>query len=64
MEVINAMHDAISKLTPRQQEIVNLMYFDGLTQEEIRKKLGIAKSSMSEVFARIHASLKRFYEKN
>ena len=55
---------AISKLTPRQQEMVKMIYFEGKSQEEVRLYYGIAKSSMSEAIQRIHATLKKFLEKN
>ena len=57
------LHKAIRQLTPRQQEVVKMIYFEGKTQEDVRKRFGIAKSSMSEVMDRIHASLKKILEK-
>lgn len=57
------LHKAIKRLTPRQQRIVRMVYFEGKTQEEVRKRLGIAKSSMSEIMDRIYTSLKKFLEK-
>ena len=63
LEKGQALHKAIQQLTPRQQEIVRMIYFEGKTQEEVRKYYGIAKSSMSEVMGRILLSLKRFLEK-
>lgn len=62
-EEYSELHKAVRQLNPRQQEVVKLIYFDGKTQEEVRKNLGIAKSSMSEIMDRIHASLKKFLEK-
>lgn len=58
------LHKAISQLTPRQQEMVRMIYFEGKTQEEVRAYYGIAKSSMSEAMQRIFDSLKKFLEKN
>ncbi|MBQ4268928.1 MAG: sigma-70 family RNA polymerase sigma factor [Clostridia bacterium] len=58
------VHKAISQLTPRQQEIVKMIYFEGKTQEEVREYYGIAKSSMSGALQRILASLKIFFEEN
>ena len=63
LEKGQALHKAIQQLTPRQQEIVRMIYFEGKTQEEVRKYYGIAKSLMSEVMGRILLSLKRFLEK-
>ena len=58
------LYKAISQLTPRQQEMVRMIYFEGKTQEEVRAYYGIAKSSMSEAMQRIFDSLKKFLEKN
>ena len=55
---------AILRLTPRQQEMVRMIYFEGKSQEEVRRYYGIAKSSMSEAMQRIYASLKKFLEEN
>ena len=63
LEKEQALHKANQQLTPRQQEIVRMIYFEGKTQEEVRKYYGIAKSSMSEAMGRVLLSLKRFLEK-
>ena len=57
------LYKAISKLTKRQQEFVGLIFFEGKTQEEVRKKYGIAKSSMCEAMNRIYATLRKFLKK-
>lgn len=58
------LYAAIAKLTPRQKELVRLIYFEEKSQEEARKQLGIAKSSMAEAMQRIYATLRKFLEKN
>ncbi len=58
------LYNAIAQLTPRQQEIVRMIYFEDKSQEEIRKSLGISKSSMSEAVQRIYATLRKILEKN
>ena len=63
-EEYEKLYKSIAHLTKRQQEFVKLIYFEGKTQEEVRKKYGIAKSSMSEAMKRIHATLKNFFEKS
>lgn len=55
---------AILRLTPRQQEMVRMIYFEGKSQEEVRRYYGIAKSSMSEAMQRIYVSLKKILEEN
>ena len=62
-EEYSKLHKAIKLLTPRQQEIVKMVYYEGKTQEEVRKHFGIAKSSMSEAMDRIHATLKKILKK-
>mgnify|MGYP000002236638 FL=1 len=57
------LYEAISKLTLRQQEFVRLIFFEGKTQEEVRKEYGIAKSSMGEAMDRIYATLRKFLKK-
>ncbi|MBQ8308255.1 MAG: sigma-70 family RNA polymerase sigma factor [Clostridia bacterium] len=58
------VHKAISQLTPRQQEIVRLVYFEGKTQEEVALLYGVDGSAIRRAMQRIYASLKRFLEKN
>ena len=64
LEKQQALHMAIQRLTPRQQEMVKMIYYEGKTQEEVREHYGIAKSSMSEAMVRILSSLKKFLGKN
>ena len=62
VELIKKMRKAIMELTPRQQQIVQMIFFEGKTQEEARLYLGCAKSSMSEAISRIYASLRKKFE--
>ena len=57
------LHAAIATLTLRQQEIVRMIYFEGKSQEEVRKYFGIAKSTMAEAVQRIHIALRKSLEK-
>lgn len=63
-ELIKTLKLAIRTLTPRQQEMVYLVYFKGVSQNELAEKYGIKKSSVSDAMQRIYASLKNFFEKN
>lgn len=54
------LHKAISRLNPRQQEMVQLVYFEGLTQEEVAVRFGIDSSSVRHSMMRIKATLKKF----
>lgn len=58
------LYAAIKQLTPMQQDIIRQIYFEDKSQEEVRKQLGIAKSSMSEALQRIYAILRKILEKN
>ena len=39
------------------------IFFEGKTQEEVRKEYGIEKSSMVEAMDRIYATLRKFLKK-
>ena len=58
------VHRAIAKLTPRQQEIVRLVFFEGKTREEVASLYGVDGSAIRHAMQRIFASLKKFLEKN
>lgn len=58
------LHKAILQLSERQQEFVKLIFFQGWSQDEVAKKYGIAKSSVSEAMQRIYATLKKIMTKN
>ena len=55
---------AIEQLTPRQQEILRLLYIEGRTQKEIAKILHRAESSICENLQTIYKQLKAILEKN
>lgn len=54
---------AFKLLTPRQQEILRLIYIEGRTQKEIAELFGIDKRSVSDAIKRIYASIERNYKK-
>lgn len=55
---------AIKQLTPRQQEILRLVYIEGRSKTEIAKKYGVGQSAISHALERIFASLQKNYQKN
>ena len=57
------LHEAIKKLTLRQQELVRKIYFESKTQEELAKHYGVDKSAISHAMQRIYASLKKYLQK-
>lgn len=58
------LYAAISKLNPRQREMIKMVYFKDMSQDDIAKKYGITKASVSDAMQRIYASLKKYLEKN
>lgn len=59
-----SLQAAIAKLTPRQQEILRLVYMEGRTQKEIAVFFGIKKAAVCDAIRRIKASIKKNYKKN
>lgn len=58
-EEYEKLHKAIAELTPRQQEMVKLYYFEGKTQLEIAERYGITRAAVELALARIITSLKK-----
>lgn len=56
------LHAAIAMLTPRQQEMVRLIYFEERTQEEVAQILGIDSSSVRHAMMRIKNTLRKKLE--
>ena len=55
----NALKEAIKKLTPRQQEMVRLLYWEGKSQKDLCEIYGIKKQAVSDAVKRIHTSLRK-----
>ena len=53
------LYKAIRQLTPRQQEVVRLVYFQDKTQEEVAEILGVAQSTISVTLERAIENLKK-----
>ena len=53
-----ALSPLIAKLPPRQQKILHLRFFEGLTQSEIASRLGISQMHVSRLPARSLAQLR------
>lgn len=53
------LYAAIAKLTPRQKELIEMIYFDGMTQEEAAKKFGVAQATVSVTLERAIENLKK-----
>lgn len=53
-----AIREAISKLEPKQQKVIKLVFFEGRTQDEVAAMYGVKKSALSRYLSRIYAILK------
>ena len=58
-----ALYKAIRQLRPRQQEMVRMIYFEGISQEDAANKLGIAQASVSITLNRAIRNLKKIMKK-
>ena len=58
------LYAAIEKLTPRQKELVQLIYFEGMSQEKVCEIYGVTKSAISHAMERIYVALRKFLDKN
>lgn len=47
------------ELTPRQKEVVNYFYFDGMGVTEIARTMGLHKSTVSRTLKRARGKLQR-----
>lgn len=62
VEEYTKLHVAIAMLTPRQQEMVRMVYFDGKSQEEVCTTYGVTKSAVSHAMERIYEALRKILE--
>lgn len=58
------LYAAIAQLTPRQKELVEMIYFNDMSQEEVAKKLGVGSSAVRHAMQRVYAALRKILEKN
>lgn len=58
------IQDTLKKLTPRQQEMVRLLYWEGKSQKDLCEIYGVSKQAISNALDRIHNTLKKFIKKN
>lgn len=55
--------EAISKLNPRQQEMVRLLYLEGKLQKDLCEIYGVKKQAISDAVKRIHDTLRKILNK-
>jgi RNA polymerase sigma factor for flagellar operon FliA len=57
------LQQLIQELPPREQELINMYYYNNLTLEEIGNKLGLSKSWVSRLHARVIEKLREGFRK-
>ena len=63
-EIKKQVHKALRQLNPRQQAMVQMVFFEEKSQDEVAEYFGIGKQAVSNAMQRIYAALKKFLEKN
>ena len=63
-EIKKQVHKALRQLNPRQQAMVQKVFFEDKSQDEVAEHFGINKQAVSNAMQRIYAALKKFLEKN
>ena len=56
------LHQNIAKLSEHEQFIIKSIYFEGMKQVELAKKLGISKVRMSQKVSAILKKMRKMYE--
>ena len=63
-EIINnEIKNAINMLSPRQNEIINKVYFENKKQIEVAKELGVTKEFVSKTLSKALDNLKKILKK-
>lgn len=52
------INNAIARLSPRQQEVINLRFFHGLGLDEIAELMGLSKQSVGNLLFKSYAVLR------
>ena len=59
-----ALRDAIGKLSPREQKVIGLRFFRGMTQEKIAKALGVSQVQVSRIEKKALQALREHISEN
>lgn len=57
------LHAAISKLKPKQRELINAIYFEGVSVNDYAAQEGVKPNAISMRLGRIKNNLKKFLKK-
>ena len=63
-EIKKQVHKALRQLNPRQQAMVQMVFFEDKSQDEVAEYFGISKQAVSNAMQRIYAALQKTLEKN
>lgn len=58
-EEYNSLHKALKTLLPQQQELIKKIYFEGKTQIEVAKELGITDAAVRNRLKKIFEKIKK-----
>ncbi len=64
MEIQQKMRKAISELNPKQQELVQMIYFEGKSQAEVARMFGVGRDAINHMMRRIYRLLRKKIENN
>lgn len=60
---MDLLHIAISKLKPQQRDLINAIYFEGISVNDYAAQEGVKQNAISMRLARVKNNLKKFLEK-
>ena len=55
-----ALYSAIEKLKPKQQKLIEAVYFEGISISDYAKKAGVSQQAISQQLYTIRTNLKKF----
>lgn len=58
------LKEALNSLNDKQKLIINLVYFKGMSQQEVGSFLGVSKQSINSTLKRIYSILRKKLKKN
>ncbi|WNF36850.1 sigma-70 family RNA polymerase sigma factor [Bacillaceae bacterium IKA-2] len=56
------LNNAISKLKPHQQELVKKIFYQGLSETEVAREMGVSQQAISKQLKVIYKNLKNFLD--
>ena len=60
-EKIEKLMNAMQKLTPKQRDLLEQIFWNGKTQEELAEEQGVTQSAISKQFDRIKKKIKKYF---